>query len=70
MINFNNLPTKIITVKELEKLYNEIGLRWYDFKHVSIIEREEFENKTNAAFEPTNDGKVKLYDLNYNWDTE
>lgn len=68
MINFNNLPVKIITIKELESIMDKIGLKWYGFKYVSVNDRQEFEFKTNAAFEPTNDGKVKLHDLNFNWD--
>lgn len=68
IVNFNNEATKIVTVKELETIMNSVGMNWYGFKNVSVNDREMFEEKTNIYFEPTNDGKVRLHDMNFVWE--
>lgn len=67
-VNFNNEATKIVTVKELETIMNSVGMNWYGFKNVSVNDREMFEEKTNISFEPTNDGNVRLHDMNFVWE--
>ena len=67
-VNFNNEATKIVTVKELETIMNSVGMSWYGFENVSINDREIFEEKTNISFEPKNDGKVRLHDINFVWE--
>ena len=67
-VNFNNEATKIVTVKELENLFNSIGLNWYGWNNVSINDRDIFEDKMQMVFEPTKDGMVRLHDDNFVWE--
>ena len=70
LIDFNNEPTKIVTLKEVESIMNSVGMDWYGFKYYTINDREMFESKTNASVHPTNDGKAILHDRNFNWESE
>ncbi len=69
-VNFDNQPTKIISIKEFADIMNSIYLSFYGLDRISISDNEEFENKTDMAFEPTEDGNIRLHDLNYDWERE
>jgi hypothetical protein len=68
MVNFRNKPDTLITIQEFEKLFNSIGLKWYGWSQLSTKDRDFFEDKMNISFEPTKEGMVKLYDLNFNYE--
>ncbi len=67
-INFNNQPTKVITVEEFELLMNSVNLKFYGFDNISVNDRDTFEERTDISFSPMQDGNVKLHDLNYEWE--
>jgi hypothetical protein len=68
LIDFNNEPTKIVTVEEFENIMNSVGLNWYGWDNFSVRDREMFEEKTDMSFSPMGDGKVKLHDDNFIWE--